>query len=207
MSQAAIVTPPAARSMTLAEWASLPEDEAGEFVDGHLVEEEVPDAPHEVIVSWLMFLLTTWCRAHGGRVLGSGSKYAVSPRRGRIPDITVFFRRDRKLPNRGALSHPPDIAIEVVSPTPRDGRRDRVEKVTEYAAFGARHYWLVDPRLRTVEILRLQEPGQYVIAKTAGEGVIDVPGCEGLTLDIDAMWREVDESVELAPEKDPESGD
>ena len=57
----------------------------------------------------------------------------------------MFLTRALKLPRRGATRHPPDIMIEVVSPDPRDRRRDRIEKLREYATFGVRGYWLVDP--------------------------------------------------------------
>ncbi len=207
MSQGAIAIPLEARPMSLAEWADLPEDEPGELVDGRLVEDEVSDAPHEVVVSWLMLLLGMWLRERNGRVLGSDTKFAVGPRRGRKPDISVYFSRDRKLPRRGALQVPPDVVVEVVSPTPRDGRRDRVEKVGEYAAFRARWYWIVDPRLRTVEILGLGDDGHYSIAASASQGVLAVPGCAGLDLDIDALWRELDESIEGGAGEEPVPAD
>jgi Uma2 family endonuclease len=169
-----------------------------------LQEEEEADSPHEVIVSALLFLLLSWARPRGGQVLASETKYALSRRRGRKPDISVFFTRAHKLPRRGAMTHPPDLMIEVVSPDPRDRRRDRIEKLREYAAFGVAWYWLLDPEARSLEILKLGEDGLYVHALDAFEGTIAAPGCEGLSIDLDALFRELDEAIEAEPP--PSSG-
>lgn len=179
--------------MTLAAWAQLPEDEEGELVDGRLVEEEMPDAIHEVIVVWLTFTLHGWLAPRRGVVLGSELRLAVSARRGRKADALVYLPGSKKPPARGLVRTPPDIILEVVSASPRDGRRDRVEKFDEYAAFGIKWYWIVDPALRTLEISELGADGRYVRALGASAGKVEqVPGCEGLALDLDAMWQEVD---------------
>ncbi|MEP7122853.1 MAG: Uma2 family endonuclease [Byssovorax sp.] len=196
MTQRGSIKPPIARAMSLEEWADMPEDEPGELVDGQLIEEEVADTPHEVIVSWFVQVLNNWARPRKGVVLGSEAKYALHEGRGRKPDLSVFFTRDRKLPRKGAITIPPDLIVEVVSPTPRDGRRDRVEKLREYAKFGLRWYWIVDPRLRSLEILRLGDDGHYTNVVSAADGAIEVPSCEGLVIDLDALWSEVDEVVE-----------
>lgn len=178
----------------------MPEDCPGEWVDGRLVEEEVPDYVHEVLVILLGRLFGNWIFPRGGLVAGSEAKFAVGSDRGRKPDLTVFFPGREMPPRRGLVRTPPDIAVEVVSPSPRDGRRDRVEKVEEYAAFGIRYYWIVDPELRSLEILELEDEGRYAHALGATEGVLEsVPGCEGLTVDLDALWEEL---ARLAPAED-----
>jgi Uma2 family endonuclease len=182
--------------MSVADWASMPEDDPGELVDGRLVEEEMPDLVHELVVSWLIALFHVWTERRGGFVFGSEAKFVVGHRRGRKPDLSVYFSGARALPARGPVRISPDLMVEVVSPNPRDGRRDRVEKVDEYAAFGVRYYWIVDPAQRSVEILELGKDGRYVRARSLSDrSTSRVPGCPGLTLDLAALWRKVDRLV------------
>jgi Uma2 family endonuclease len=181
-----------ARVMTLAEWADLDEDEPGELVEGRIVEDEEMGAEHDIVGAWLIWILRGWLASRGGFVGTSDTRFGVSPTHGRKPDTYVYLP-GRKPPRRGLVTVPPDIMVEVVSPRPKDARRDRVEKMREYAAFGVRFYWIVDPAIRTVEILELGADGRYAHAASAVEGKIDpVPGCAGLVLDVDALWAEVD---------------
>lgn len=178
--------------MTVAEWIALPEDEPGELVDGCLVEEEMPDLVHEIVVSWLVGTLKNWLGPRGGFVFASEAKFVVGARRGRKPDASMYLPGGAVPPGRGAVRTPPDVVVEVLSPTARDARRDRVDKVGDYAAFGVRWYWLVDPERRVVEILERGADGRYVRAAGAAGGTLAAPGCPGLELDVDALWAEVD---------------
>lgn len=60
----------------------------------------------------------------------------------------------------------------------------------------------MDPRLRTLEILKLGDEGHYTTLVSASAGVVVVPSCEGLTLDLDALWARVDEIVEDEPDEE-----
>src|SRR5262249_12457417 len=159
----------------------MPEDDPGELVDGVLVEEEMPDLTHETVIAWLIRVIGAWIIPRRGFVFGSEAKFAVAPRRGRKPDVTVYPPGGPPLPKPAVVPVAPDITIEVISPTARDRRRDRNDKSIDYARFGVRWYWLLDPERRTLEILTLAAAGQYEQTVEAGGGVVDaVPGCEGL---------------------------
>ncbi len=152
----------------------------------------MPDFVHELVVAWLIGELHGWARDHRATVAASGAKFQVAETTGRKPDLTVFLEGTPRPPSRGLIRQPPDIAVEVVSPSARDGRRDRIEKVQEYAAFGIRWYWLLDPTLRTLEILELHSSGHYLHAVSGTGGVIAPPGCEGLALPLDELWATMD---------------
>ena len=177
--------------LSLEQWWALPPDEPGELVRGFLEEEEMPDAVHELAVSWLIARLRSWVGANGF-VFSSELKLSLSDALGRKPDVSVYFEGTAPPPRRGPVRQPPDLIVEVVSPSPRDERRDRVDKMTEYADFRVGSYWLVDPALGTVEIFQLQNDGRYVRVAAAAEGTLQgVPGHPGLSIDVDALWAEL----------------
>ncbi|MFN7956655.1 MAG: Uma2 family endonuclease [bacterium] len=180
--------------LTLRAWGDLPEDEPGELVDGRLEEEERPTVTHELVVLWLGALLRAWLARRGGLVLGSETKLAVRARRGRKPDLSVYLPGvARPAASASLIDVPPTIVVEVASPRPRDIRRDRIEKLDDYAAFGVPFYWLLDPAVRTLEIYELTRDGRYTRSLSAAAGRIrSVPGCTGLAVDLDALWAEID---------------
>lgn len=185
-------TPPDDPEVSLEEWFDLDEDDPRELVEGRLAEAEMPGGVHETAVGWLLVELGIWARTHRATALPSGLKYAVGPKTGRMPDLSVFLD-GRRPPAQGLVRSAPDIAVEVVSTGLRDVRRDRVEKLAEYARFGVKWYWIVDPGLRTFEVLELRD-GLYAHVGAEGPGVVtEIPGCPDLVLDLDALWAEIDQ--------------
>jgi len=126
-------------------------------------------------------------------VFPSDFKIQTDETSGRKPDGTVILPGSARPPKRGVLRTAPDLVVEVVTPTPRDERRDRIEKMTEYEALGVKWYWLFDPALGSLEIFELGNRGKYVrvVAASAGQ-VTPVPGCVGLVVDLDELWAELE---------------
>jgi hypothetical protein len=57
--------------------------------------------------------------------------------------------------------------------------------------------------VRSLEIWELGADRRYVRARTATSGRVDrVPGCEGLVVDLDALWAEVDRLTAADVESD-----
>jgi Uma2 family endonuclease len=190
------------KPMTVEEWGALDEDIEGELVEGFLEEEEMANFLHEVVAMWLAYALRGWVRRRHGFITGSEAKIAIGPRQGRKPDLSVYLRGQAPAPADTVVRTPPHLVVEVVSPRPRDARRDRIEKIGDYARAGIRFYWLLDPQLRTLEILERDARGQYRVVVARSDGRIRVPGCPGLVLNLDELWAEVEEAErQHAPRK------
>ena len=82
----------------------------------------------------------------------------------------------------------PDWVCEVVSPS--TGRNDRVLKMPIYAREQVGHLWLVDPKMRTLEVYRLEGQRWVVINTHGGSGMIRAEPFEALEIDLGRWWLE-----------------
>src|SRR4051812_35653171 len=113
--------------MTLKEWGDLPEDSYVELVDGVLVDDEMTTETHDFLQTYLAAFFLKFVEPRG--VVFVERKLGISRHTGRKPDVAVFLPGTKGVTGVARVTMaPPDIAIEVVTPTPRDIRRDRVEK-------------------------------------------------------------------------------
>jgi Uma2 family endonuclease len=162
-----------------------------ELWDGVVVEGEVASYRHQKTLTWLEVTLDPWVRAKGGRTWNDGG-VKFGPHDVRGPDLMVWWSGQPFDPD-GMFRATPDLVVEVVSPQPRDVRRDREEKLIDYCAHGIPHYWIVEPIHRVFEAyLRTSVASRRWEYRRSGlwtSGVIEVLGFKGLTLDLDACWR------------------
>ncbi|MER3431919.1 MAG: hypothetical protein C4288_00435 [Leptolyngbya sp. ERB_1_1] len=57
---------------------------------------------------------------------------------------------------------PPLLVIEIVSPGETNRSRDYIDKRNQYQDRGIPEYWIVDPQIQTVTVLKLNEAGIYI---------------------------------------------
>lgn len=101
-----------------------------------------------------------------------------------VPDI-AFFAKGR-VPARGKkVSTVPDLTIELLSPSNRPF--DLVTKKADYARFGVREYWAIDPETFAAQCWRLQD-GAYVAMPVEQERVVSEV-IEGFVLDLASVRK------------------
>lgn len=165
--------------LTAAEFGALPDE--GEYrielVRGRLVRSPRPMPLHARLVTRLGRLLDEFVENAGtGLVLTEpGVVLARDPDTVRGPDL-AFYSHDR-VPEGGygaGFWGPPDLAVEITSPTNRASETQA--KVTEYLDAGVRLVWVVDPPTRSVTAYAASGAARIVRAGEAIEGDDVMPG-------------------------------
>ncbi|MDP9365242.1 MAG: Uma2 family endonuclease [Chloroflexota bacterium] len=145
------------RTWTYADLADWPES-VGEFVeiiDGELIVTPAPIPPHELLTMELVFAFGAVVRPNRLGRLFTAPVDVLLPDGGVLQPDLVFVRTDRLgIVGRTAIEGPPDIVVEILSPSTR--ARDLGRKKELYAALGVPEYWLVDPDLRAVDLFALR---------------------------------------------------
>lgn len=135
------------------------------------------------MVSNLVRILASFAREHGlGLVLPSPIDVLFGEGDYFEPDV-VFVRADHAhlVGDRG-VECPPDLVIEIVSPSTAD--RDRGIKLERYRHFGVREYWIVDLEARTIEVWRLAQRATAADVMHDGEMLVWSPAADGPKLDV-----------------------
>jgi Uma2 family endonuclease len=114
-----------------------------DYVDGQIEERNVGEYDHGLLQLWLGTLFMNHRSDWNVRVV-TDVRTQVKFTRYRCPDVLVL-RADA--PREQILTHPPLIAIEILSPEDRLSRF-RV-KIEDYIAFGVENIWIIDPATRS----------------------------------------------------------
>jgi hypothetical protein len=110
-----------------------------------------------------------------------------------VPDL-AGSRRERlpKLPDTAYFETAPDWVCEVISPS--TARVDRTDKLRIYAAHGVAHCWLIDPDVRTLEVLTLTGANWLLAATFTDADKVAAPPFEAHTFALDVLWPEHERS-------------
>ena len=136
-----------------------------ELVRGELVRMNPTGGRHAAVAVRIARLLDEYVEAHDLGVCGTAEPGFVLQR---APDVVrapdVSFVAKARIPEAGIPAAywpgPPDLAVEVVSPS--DRLADVHGKIAEYFAAGTRLVWLVEPAARVVYAYRSQHDVQVI---------------------------------------------
>jgi Uma2 family endonuclease len=188
------VTTSARRRATYEDVLAAPDHLVAEVIDGTLYTSPRPATPHAAATSALGEELgPPFKRGRGGP---GGWLIVDEPELHLGSDIVVpdlaGWRRERlpKLPDAPFVTMSPDWVCEALSD--RTAKIDRTDKMRVWAREGVGHVWLLDPRARTLEILRREGTRWLVIGTHRDEERVRAEPFDAIELDLSILWVDIE---------------
>jgi len=139
------------RKVTYTDLESWPDDgRRYELYDGEVYVCPAPRARHQLAMGELYAHLRQYAQRTDGIVLMSPIDIVFTEHNVLQPDICFFQASRRQFVTLDkAIRTPPDVVVEVLSPSTR--RNDLGRKKATFARFGVSEYWLLDPHKEHVD--------------------------------------------------------
>jgi Uma2 family endonuclease len=165
--------------ITAEELLQMPEFEKhAELVNGEIVRMAPAGEEHGEIAISIGGFLHQYVRQHKlGKVYAAETGFVLSrdPDTVRAPDVAFVSAERLKRKARAAyFEGSPDLAVEVVSPSEREG--EVKAKVQNYLCAGAKLMWIIRPPAQTITIHRPQSQPRVLTLDDTLDGEDGVPG-------------------------------
>lgn len=177
----------------VAAYRAAPDNVVAEIVDGELSLMPRPRPRHAKAATRIAGALRGFHDPDegepGGWVILIEPELRLGPRPDVIdPDLAGWHRaRLPEEPDEASISVPPDWVCEIISDSTE--AHDRGVKRRIYRREGVAHLWLCDPRIRTLEVYRL-EGGRWTELDTfEGDVKVRAEPFDAVELDLARLWR------------------
>ena len=154
-----------------------------EIVDGNLFMSKAKHWYHQRACGKILYALDEWSQevGLGEAVIAPGVLFDEAD--DVIPDVVWISseRLDALMDKAGHLTGAPELAVEVLSFGEQQEKRDRQFKRKLYETQGVREYWIVDWRLKQVEIYRRDQGMLRLVATLLAEDTVTSPLLPGFS--------------------------
>jgi Uma2 family endonuclease len=177
---------PQAHRISYEEWLRMPENKGEEVVNGEIRIMPPPSWNHSEILDDLTYNLRSQVNPREVKVKAStfGLLIRRDPLQVREPDLALFLA-ETVVEKDGIAHSAPQLVVEVLSPS--NTRREREQKLADYASIGVPEVWVFSPEARTVEVLHL-ENSTYRRIGIFAEGTLKPLHFPNVQIDIARIW-------------------
>jgi Uma2 family endonuclease len=172
--------------LTYEDLEAFPEDNLRrELIDGELIVTAAPGRRHQDVVLELGSRLLAYSKEHGGKVYVAPRDVYLAVDTVLEPDVVFVAAENLTRDEERFVKGPPDIAVEVSSPSTR--RLELVRKLEAYQRFGVPEYWYIDLDADRIEVYRLTEGRYGPPALLSGPSILDSLLIPGFALRIEEL--------------------
>ena len=142
---------------TVADLELMPQDtNRYEIVEGEILVSRAPSLTHQRVSGVLFVSIRNYLSQNPIGEIFATPGVIFNDFNGVVPDLVfVSNERRKEIASGERIMGAPDLVIEIISPGPDNETRDRVIKRQQYARFGVKEYWIVDPATRTIDVYHL----------------------------------------------------
>ncbi len=177
---------PQTERMSARQYIDHPHSERkSDLIEGVFVMASPASFVHEDVQSLIQGAMRNFVDAHDlGKVMGSNTAYRLSEENVFQPDVSFIHAERLHLARPIFFPGPPDIAVEIVSPSSR--HYDEIEKKVNYGRYGVQEYWLINPLERSA-IFYTRMDGEWVTIP-AEVGIVRSQLLDGFWLKMDWIF-------------------
>ena len=179
--------------LTYDDFLLFPDDgKRHELIDGVHYVTPAPRVRHQELVGRLHLALGNYLSEHpaAGRVLLAPVDVVMSFHDIVVPDLIFVAGDQTGILTEANIQGAPALVVEVLSKRTR--KRDVQIKRRLFEQRGVREYWLVDPELDTLQVLRLSPESRLVRVEeltAEGGGTLTTPLLPGCDIDVRTLFR------------------
>jgi len=177
------------RRYTYADYLEWEGPDRFELINGEVFQMASPSVAHQVLQVELVTAFNIWLRGKPCRVLAAPLDVRLFPKEDKSdntvvqPDLLVVC--DENKLDKGSVNGPPDLIIEIASPS--NAHTELFRKFYYYLEAGVREYWVVDPEIKKVTV-HIYENGRYISSGYGNNDRIPVTVLAGLEVSLEELW-------------------
>ena len=174
---------------TYADYLSWEGPERYQLINGEVFQMASPSIVHQALLMELSLQFGNWLKGKPCRVFAAPLDVRLFPEEDNSddtvvqPDLLVVCDKDKL--SKGPVNGPPDLAIEIVSPS--NSHRELFLKFQYYLEAGIREYWVIDPEGKKVQV-HIYENGHFISSAYKGNGSVPVTILPGLNINLESLW-------------------
>jgi len=182
-----MVARPRAHFLATDIWDTPDDGNRYEVIDGELYVTPPPVRDHQHSSSQLHGILWSYLQSNPiGLIYAAPIGVILDTPSGVQPDLVYVSNARQDILTPDGIEGAPDLVVEILSPSTRS--RDLGIKLRRYEAAGVPHYWMLDPRARTLLVHELTASG-YGEPVTFGSGEVFRPTLfPGLEIEVARLW-------------------
>jgi len=194
------------RRYTYTDYLEWEGPERYELFNGEAYMMASPSVAHQALQTGLISNFDNWLQGKPCRVFGSPLDVRLFPKKDKSdntvvqPDLLVVC--DQSKLGKGSVDGPPDLVIEIMSPS--NTHSELFRKFHYYLKAGVREYWIIDPELKKVTVHVYEAAveshsgegprsagGHYISTNFEDNDRIPVTILPGLEISLEELWARI----------------